>query len=326
MSSTSSRSSSARRAGAAAGALLLLAGCSLAPPAGAPVLPDGTPALELATTPFFPQTAWQCGPAALATVLGASGAVADPAALAAQVYLPERRGSLQVEMVAATRRAGRVPWPLQGGLPALAREVAAGHPVLVLQDVGRLGLRRWHYAVAVGLDPAADALILRSGREVRRREPAGRFARGWAASGDWGLVVLRPGVLPATATAELVLRTLAAADGLLPPPALDASWVAAEARFPADPAVAFGAANAARAAGNAPAAEASLRRALALDPDYLPALNNLADLLLDTGCGAEAQALAARAAVLDQVAGVPPAWRAAVADTVARAAACTALP
>jgi hypothetical protein len=322
VSSTSSRSSSAGRAGAAAIALLLVAGCSLAPPAGVPALPAGTPAVELTATPFFPQTAWQCGPAALATALGASGVAADPAALATQVYLPARRGSLQVEMVAATRRAGRVPWLLSGDLPALAREVAAGHPVLVLQDVGRLGLRRWHYAVAVGLDPGTDSLVLRSGREPRRREPAARFARSWAASDHWGLVVLPPGVLPATATPDLTLATLAAAEGLLPARDLHASWTAAEARFPADPAVAFGAANAARAAGDAAAAEAALRRSLALAPDYLPALNNLADLLLDAGCGAEARALAARAGVASEQAGTPAAWRTAVADTQARAAAC----
>jgi hypothetical protein len=291
-----------------------------------PVLPAGTPAAELATTPFFPQTAWQCGPAALATVLSASGVATDPEALATQVYLPARRGSLQVELVAATRRAGRVPWPVPGGLPALAQEVAAGHPVLVLQDVGRLGLRRWHYAVAVGLDPVADALVLRSGREPRRRETAARFARSWAASDNWGLVILAPGTLPATATPALALATLAEAEGLLPPRDLHATWAAAAARFPTDAAVVLGAANAARAAGDDVGAEAALRRALALDPDYLPALNNLADLLLATGCGAEGRGLAARADVRSQGPDVPPAWRAAVADTVARAAACATPP
>lgn len=291
-----------------------------------PALPAGTPAVELTTTPFFPQTAWQCGPAALATALGASGVPADPAALAAQVYVPARRGSLQVEMVAATRRAGRVPWLLPGGLPALVREVAAGHPVLVLQDVGQLGLRRWHYAVAVGLEPTADAVVLRSGREPRRREPAARFARSWAASDHWALVVLPPGVLPAVATPDLTLTTLAAAEGLLPAHDLHVTWIAAEARFPADPAVAFGAANAARAAGDAVAAAAGLRRSLALAPDFLPALNNLADLLLDTGCGAEALALAARAGAASQRPDTPVAWRAAVADTQARAAACATPP
>ena len=62
--------------------------------------------IELKEVPFFPQEAYQCGPAALATVLVAAGASVTPEALAPQAYLPERHGSLQLELVAATRRRG----------------------------------------------------------------------------------------------------------------------------------------------------------------------------------------------------------------------------
>jgi hypothetical protein len=64
--------------------------------------------IELADTPFFPQEALQCGPAALATVLGAAGVAAHPDALAREVYTPGLGGSLQLELVAAAR-AARVP-------------------------------------------------------------------------------------------------------------------------------------------------------------------------------------------------------------------------
>ena len=50
-----------------------------------------------------------------------------------------------------------------------------------------------------------------------------------------------------------------------------------------------------RAQGNPAAAEQTLRRALALDPDLVPALGNLGNALLDLGRAAEAEAVLARA-------------------------------
>jgi hypothetical protein len=287
-----------------------------------PALPPGTPAVELTATPFFPQTAWQCGPAALATVLGAAGVEASPDGLASQVYIPGRRGSLQVEMVAAVRRAGQVPWLLDGGLGAVAAELAAGHPVLVLQDVGRLGVRRWHYAVVIGTEPATDSLLLRSGREPRLRITAARFLTTWQPGGDWALVVLPPGALPATADRDLAVVTLTEAEGLLPPRALADAWQAAAARWPADVDLAFGAANAWRSAGDLAAAERGYRAMLVDDPGSVLALNNLADLLLEQGCSDEAVALARRATTAAAGDGVPANWREAVTDTAARASAC----
>ncbi|MEO7385334.1 MAG: hypothetical protein ABIX37_00195, partial [Gammaproteobacteria bacterium] len=67
---------------------LALAACS----ALGPELAED-PRHELTGVPFFPQTIHQCGPAALATVLGASGVIATPDELAPLVYLPGRRGS-----------------------------------------------------------------------------------------------------------------------------------------------------------------------------------------------------------------------------------------
>ena len=43
----------------------------------------------------------------MAGVLGASGVDIDPVTLTPQVFLPGRQGSLQIELLAATRRAGR---------------------------------------------------------------------------------------------------------------------------------------------------------------------------------------------------------------------------
>ena len=101
----------------------------------------------VASVPFFAQTEYQCGPASLAMVFNAAGVAVTPQVLLEQVYLPARKGSLQVEMLAATRRQGLLALTLPPNLTALLQEVAAGHPVLVLQNLSlpvypRLALRR----------------------------------------------------------------------------------------------------------------------------------------------------------------------------------------
>ena len=76
-------------------------------------LPRGLPEkVELTQVPFFPQEEYQCGPAALATALASFGVKVTPEELVPQVYIPERKGSLQVEMLAAARRHGLVSYQL----------------------------------------------------------------------------------------------------------------------------------------------------------------------------------------------------------------------
>ena len=73
-----------------AAGLLLLAGCTTRAPVLQPIVAEqaGEPLVQLADTPFFPQQAYQCGPAALATVLNANGVSISPEQLVPQVYLP----------------------------------------------------------------------------------------------------------------------------------------------------------------------------------------------------------------------------------------------
>ena len=104
---------------AIAGVLIALAACASRQPVLPPSTPQDTDPVELSNTAFFPQDEYQCGPAALATVLHSAGVAAQPDALAKQVYLPARRGSLQPELAAATRRAARVPYLIPPNLQAL---------------------------------------------------------------------------------------------------------------------------------------------------------------------------------------------------------------
>lgn len=274
---------------------LVLTACSLGP-AGPVFRLDEDPARELTGVPFFPQTRYQCGPAALATVLVHSGVAITPDELVAQVYLPGRRGSLQVEMLAAARRNGRIPYPLAPGFDQLLAELAAGHPVLVLQDLGALGIRRWHFAVVVGYDAAREVVVLRSARERRRLESRARFLRTWQTGDNWAAVVIRPGELPATATGPGWVQAVADAERFLSPADAGLAYAAGFARWPENALTLFAAGNQAYGEGRRADAISLYRRVLAADAGHIAARNNLASALLDEGCSAEALLLAREAA------------------------------
>jgi tetratricopeptide (TPR) repeat protein len=247
------------------------AGCASRPPASFDL-----PAFELERVPFFPQARYQCGPAALATMLVHSGVEVTPDDLVPEVYLPERRGSLQIELKAASRRRGRLPYELNADLETVLDEASAGNPVLVLQNLGFDWLPRWHYAVIVGYEPDRQVVVLRSGREARRRESLERFTRSWTAAGEWALVTVEPGRLPRHADPAAYLRAVTDAEPAFPAEASGAALEAALTRWPGNADLAFAAANQARAAGNSLRATELYRDALASDPEHLGALNNYA--------------------------------------------------
>lgn len=257
--------------------------------------PPEEAASELTTVPFFPQEAYQCGPAALATLLVHSGVAITPEALVPQVYLPGRGGSLQVELLAATRRSGRIPFTLQGGPEALFRELEAGNPVLVLQNLGREWLPRWHYAVVIGYQPEGQRVLLRSGTERRRLERWNRFSASWAHADYWGLVIPRPGEIPASGHADSLARELAGQERLLEPALVAATWDAARERWPEDPNLLFAAANAHRVNADTEGAAQLYYTLLMQSPQHIPARNNFADLLLQAGCPVSAERLIAPA-------------------------------
>ena len=275
---------------AAAGLLLLLAGCAT-PAQHARAFWDGRePArVELTTVPFHPQRVFQCGPAALATVLGAGGAAVTPDEIAHEVFIPGRRGSLQTELAASARRRGFLPYVLRPDSRSLLGELASGRPVLVLQNLGVRLWPRWHYAVVVGYDVDRDRLLLRSGVRERVSLPRPRFEGTWQRAERWAMVVVRPGEIPASAEAGDFAGSVADLESAGAGPAsLLAAYAAGHARWPGDALLTLGLANQKAALADWPGAEDLLRRLLVAEPGHIPARNNLAVVLMRQGLLAEA--------------------------------------
>ena len=162
--------------------------------------PEGiTRVKELKHIPFFPQEDYQCGPAALATLLVDKGITTSPDELVPKVYIPARKGSLQIEMIATARSFGLMPYKLEPQLLSMLREVDHGNPVLVFQNLAFNFWPKWHFAVVAGYDLEKQELLLRSGTYREYRMSFSTFERTWQRVGHWAYILVRPGDIPVTA-------------------------------------------------------------------------------------------------------------------------------
>ena len=267
--------------------LCLLTGCVSLPQSdalrdeGAAGLP---PNVELEAVPFFAQEEYQCGPAALAMALNAAGVAVTPEALTGQVYLPERKGSLQVEMLASARRHGLMAYELAPELKDVLAEVAAGNAVIVLQNQGLWSFYPyWHYAVVIGYDLEKREVLLHSGTRARRGMPFGLFEFLWIDGQRWSMVALPPGRLPASARETKFAIAAAALEKTGRTAEAQQSYAALVQRWPANLVGLMGLGNTAYALGNIAQAETAFRKATVAHPLAAAAFNNLAQTLADQG-------------------------------------------
>lgn len=281
-----------RLPGPAAGLLLViaLAGCAT-PPAPAPG-EDTSPGAELHDVPFHPQKRYQCGPAALATVLGDLGIAVDPDELVPEVYVPERAGSLPAEMRAAARSRGLVAYPLAPSIDDLVREIDAGYPVLVMQNLGLDWWPVWHFAVVVGYDLDRDRVVLRSETRRRRINTFSTFQQTWARADHWAQVIVRPHDIPATAEPLPWLEAVHELEERGDSRQALSGYRAATVAWPDSRPAWMARGNAAWQQGEGGEARRSFARAVELAPDAWDGWNNLAHVLARQGCGAQAASAA----------------------------------
>ena len=259
--------------------------------------PDLPPRVELTEVPFHPQDReFLCGPAALATVIGAAGVPADIESMTPLVYLPGRRGSLQAEMLGATRRSGLVAYTLAPQLEAVLREIAAGTPVVVLVNLTFRLMPVWHYAVVVGYDLERERIVVRTGPIKRDEFRLGFFEFLWRDSEHWSMVALAPGRMPATAREQEFAAAVAALEQAGHSREARESYRALLQRWPSNLVGLIGLGNVEYALKDLPASERAFRRASEAHPQSGPAFNNLAHALAELGRLAEAEA-AGRTAV-----------------------------
>lgn len=260
-----------------------------------------SPALPVRATignvPFFAQTQYQCGPAALAMLARHAGLPTTPDDLTEQVYVPGRQGSFQVEMLAAARRQALVAYPLRPQLADVLREVAAGNPVLVFQNLSLPIYPVWHYAVVIGYDRERNTIVLHSGETERLEMSLFTFERTWARGGYWSMVALPPSRLPASAQPAAFTVAVAALERVQPA-AAQVAYETALTAWPAQRAAWLGWGNTAYTLGDKALAAARFEAAVRQHPEFADAWNNLAQTRMELGQWKASREAAARAVAL----------------------------
>jgi hypothetical protein len=255
--------------------------------------------VELVAVPFYPQQEYHCGPASLAAIVNYRGQEASPAQIAEMIYVPELKGSLQVEVVAAARQFDLLPVELDGSMESLLREVAAGNPVFVLQNLAIDLYPFWHYEILIGYDFETRDMILRSGTYRRITRSFAKFEKTWQRAGYWALVLVPPDTLPATAGADAYLDAAVGMEQVGKTAGANRAYATALERWPDNLLAYSGLGNTAYALGDYAGAETAYRAALEIDADSAPIWNNLAYALAAQGRRADSLGAIRRALEID---------------------------
>jgi|JI10StandDraft_1071094.scaffolds.fasta_scaffold08078_9 tetratricopeptide (TPR) repeat protein len=215
-----------------------------------------------------------CGPAAVTMALRWNGIDADVERVADKVFTPGLAGSLPIDVISANRRYGMLAIPVNN-LESLLTEIAANNPVIVFQNLTLSWAPQWHYALVVGYNLTEKKIILHSGHQPYMNVDISDFEYTWKLADNWGLVVLAPDKLSASATemdhvkAAVVLEQMKKSDDAA------ASYQRILEKWPNNLVALIGAANGAYRNGNRREAVRLLKHAVTVHPESVAAKNNL---------------------------------------------------
>ncbi len=256
----------------------VLGGCATKAVQTEQLLSDTSPyprSFLISDVDFIDQSAGYCGPATLTMAMRWAGENVTVEDVAKQVYTPGFKGSLQSDLVGASRRQGLMAVQIEG-LPALMKEISSGNPVIIFENLGLSWAPTWHYAVVLGYDLEKQEMIMHSGHDAYYHWDMRHFERSWMLGDYWGLVVLPAGKLSKSA-GEMPHAT--AAVGLEQSGEIAAakkSYQAILKKWPNNLVALLGLGNIAYEQGNRTQAIDWIEKAVKNHPDSLAAKHNLA--------------------------------------------------
>lgn len=203
--------------------------------------------------------------------------------LDARTLIPLKGGTLQIELVNAARADGLIAYPIEPTFDALISELTNNHPVIVLVNRGYDWYPLWHYAPITGYDAKKQTILMHFGNKPNEAIPIKTFGALWERSSNWGVVLLPPNQLPATATAEKYLNI---AHNFEKIGMINEAIIAYETgrnRWPDYIPLLFALGNVYYDVDEMNKAEEVYRYILLIDSKYFYASNNLAILLCQTG-------------------------------------------
>jgi len=154
-----------------------------------PTKPPPPPIHSIAEVPLVERNTNWCGPAALAAVLQYHREQISAKEIADEVYLPEYRGSLNLDLLVYARKRGFKVSAGAGTAGKMKQAVAQDRPVICMVRRGNVVARRNHYVVVRGYDSERGVWFLDSGNGEEEMFANADFEREWRECGHWMLVV-----------------------------------------------------------------------------------------------------------------------------------------
>lgn len=228
---------------------------------------------------FINQTSGYCGPAVLTMAMNSTGHKITVEEVAKQVYTQGLRGSLQADLISASRRQGLMAVQIRD-LSNLLDEVSAGHPVIIFENLGLSWAPNWHYALIIGYDLKKEEVIMHSGHDPFYHWDMKKFERSWMLADYWGLVVLPPGELAVSAGEIAHLTAAVGLEMAKKTEAAAKSYRKILENWPTSLVALIGLANIAYSRGDLIEAKSLLQYAVEEHPTATAAQHNLAILLL----------------------------------------------
>lgn len=200
-----------------------------------------------------------------------------------RTLIPLKGGTLQAELVIAARANGFIVYPLEPNFDALFDELSAHHPVIVLINRSYSWYPLWHYMPVNGYDEKRREILTHFSDQPNEPIAVETFAELWKRSQNWGVVLLPPGEIPASASSKKFLRSVFELEKTGMVDEAIQSYKSALARWPEESDIYFILANSYYRIHRFVEAEESYRHFLLINPTHPLAINNLAILLSKTG-------------------------------------------
>ncbi|MDP2690596.1 MAG: C39 family peptidase [Deltaproteobacteria bacterium] len=151
--------------------------------------------------PFFPQTDYMCGPAALASLVSYwdDGSFKEEAgetqAIAGEIYSAKLKGTLPMDMLIYAKKKGFDVVYYRGGMDDLREKVRDGYPLILFLNLGFRSYPVGHYIVVVGYSDAAKSVVVHSGTRQEDTWTYSELEKAWSKT-DYSTLFLRPKAAP----------------------------------------------------------------------------------------------------------------------------------
>ena len=147
----------------------------------------------LENVPPVAQNAYQCGPAALESVIRYWGGSADEDSIGKTLYKSRTRGVFNFSLAQYMKTIGF--WSeihQERGEADLKKWLRKGVPPIVMLDSGTLWVRTYHFVVLKGFDDGLRIFYANTGVLETQAIDYGEFERRWKKADTWSLIVSPP--------------------------------------------------------------------------------------------------------------------------------------